>query len=310
MTVSGVGIHVPMPPGLARLFTLADTAATKLVEQGFTSTILDRLAAGTDAEGRRLPASAHVAASRLDLKPVHRKGLYVPSRVDRMIQANVVSVLRTLAERDTALHRLTGTGELSASHPKVRAGVARNLGRQVARHLKHHPDTDIASLRLPTLQDTPVLRARLVLGAVDKQLATLEPDPTGTFLGLTVRLPTRARPTGRGHWVATEIVLPIPKHLRHRDITKWHLPTITAHPTKPGIARFHLAYTEPNLPARDPETPITSVVGIDWSPTALGVMSRVTADPEGELSSAFEGHRYEDRGLAPNSPGSRTKETS
>ncbi|GAA1879460.1 hypothetical protein GCM10009715_27580 [Paeniglutamicibacter psychrophenolicus] len=300
MTVSGVGIHVPMPPGLARLFTLTDTAATKLVTQGFTTTILDRLAAGTDATGRRLPASAHVAAVRLDLKPVHRKGMYVPSRVDRMIQANVVSVLRTLAVRDTALQHLTGTGELAASHPRVRAGIAKNLGRQVARHLKHHPDAEIASLRLPMLQDVPVLQARLVLGAVDKQFAAMEPDPSGTFLVLVLRLPTRARPTARGHWEATEIVLPIPKHLRGRPITRWHLPTITLHPTKPGTARFHLSYTEPNLPPRDPETPITSVVGIDWSPTALGVMSRVTAAPEGELVSAFEGHRYDDRGLGTN----------
>ncbi|MFI8412667.1 zinc ribbon domain-containing protein [Paeniglutamicibacter gangotriensis] len=292
-----MSVNVPMFPGVARLFTLADASATGLMKRSFTTATLDRLASGTDETGRRLPASAHVAAARLGLIPVYPKGLYVPSRVDRMIQANVVSTLRTLAERDTALQQLTSTGSLAASHPKVRAGVAKNLGRQVARHLKDHPDADIASLRLPFLQDAPVPGSRLVLGAVDKQLATLELTPSGTFLVLTLRLPTRVRPTGRGHWVATEIILPIPKHLQDRPITKWHLPTITPHPTKPGIARFHLAYTEPDAPGRDPKTPITSVVGIDWSPSALGVVSRVTAGPDGELSSAFEGHRYEDRGL-------------
>ncbi|KAA0974348.1 transposase, partial [Paeniglutamicibacter gangotriensis] len=271
-----MSVNVPMFPGVARLFTLADASATGLMKRSFTTGVLDRLAAGIDATGRRLPASAHVVASRLGLFPAHRKGAYVPSRVDRMIQANVVSTLRTLAERDTALQQLTSTGSLAASHPKVRAGVAKNLGRQVARHLKDHPDADIASLRLPFLQDAPVPGSRLVLGAVDKQLATLELTPSGTFLVLTLRLPTRVRPTGRGHWVATEIILPIPKHLQDRPITKWHLPTITPHPTKPGIARFHLAYTEPDAPGRDPKTPITSVVGIDWSPSALGVVSRVT----------------------------------
>ncbi|GAA1858848.1 hypothetical protein GCM10009715_02900 [Paeniglutamicibacter psychrophenolicus] len=291
MTVSGVGVNVPMPPGLARLFALADASAAGLMERGFTTAVLDRLASGTDAEGRRLPASAHVAGTRLGLVPVHRKGVYVPSRVDRMIQANVVSVLRTLAARDTALHRLTETGCLAASHPKVRAGVAKNLGRQVARHLTNHPGAEIGSLRLPVLQAAPAPGYRLVLGAVDKQFATLEPAPSGTAPVLTVRLPTRARPAGRGHWVAAEIVLPIPRHLRGRPITRWHLPTITAHPAKPGIARFHVAYTEPDAPMRGNGTPITSVVGIDWSPSALGVMSRVTADPAGELSSAFEGHR-------------------
>jgi hypothetical protein len=297
VTVSGVGIHVPMPSGLARLFALADASATKLMKRGFTAATLDRLAAGLDADGRRLPAGAHVAAVRLGLKPVHRKGMYVPSRVDRMIQANVVAVLRTLAGRDTALQRLTATGSLAASHPKVHAGVAGNLGRQVARYLKNHPGADIASLRLPMLQLAPVPGARLVLGAVDRQFATLELDSSGTSLLLTLRLPTRARPAGRRHWVATGIVLPIPRHLRGRPITRWHLPTITVHPTKPGVARFHLAYTEPDAPRRDPETPIVSVVGIDWSPTDLGIMSRVTANSDGDLSSAFEGHRYDDRGL-------------
>ena len=300
MTVSSVSVNVPMLQGLARLFTLADASATKLMKRSFTTATLDRLAAGLDAEGRRLPASAHVAGSRLGLVPVHPKGVYVPSRVDRMIQANIVSTLRTLAERDTALQHLTSTGEFATSHPKVRAGVAKNLGRQVSRHLKSHLDADIASLRLPTLQTAPVPGRRLVLGAVDKQLATLELDPSGTTLVLSLRLPTSARPTSRGHWAATGIILPIPKHLQDRPITRWHLPTITLHPTKPQIARFHLAYTEPDAPMRANGTPIASVVGMDWSPTALGVISRVTADPDGVLSSAFEGHRYDDRGLGIN----------
>lgn len=296
MTISSVSVNVPVPPGLARLFDLAEAPSATLMQQGFTTTVLERLAARTDATGRRLPASAHVAAVRLGLVPKYRKGVNVPSRVDRMIQANVVSVLRTLAERDTALQHLTSTGTLTISHPKVRAGVAKNLGRQVTRHLKDHSRADITSLRLPMLQDTPVPGARLILGAVDKQFATMNLDASGTLL-LSLRLPAVARPTGHGHWVRTEIALPIPKHLQGRDISKWHLPTITIHPTKPGTARFHLAYTEPDAPARDPGTPITSVVGIDWSPTALGIMSRVTAGPDGRLVSAFEGHRYDDRGL-------------
>ena len=297
MTVSGVTVNVPMTPGLARLFALTDTAAAGLMRRGFTHATLDRLAAGTDATGRRLPASAHVAAARLGLNPTHRKGVYVTSRVDRLIQANVVAVLRTLADRDTALQHLTGTGCLVASHPKVRAGTAKNLGSQVARHLKRHPGAAIASLRLPMLQDTPAPGRRLILGAVDRQLATMELDAPGTSLILALRLPTVDRPTGRKHWVAAEITLPVPRHLRGRPVAKWHLPTITIHPTKPGIARFHLAYTEPDPPMRNPKTPITSVVGIDWSPVGLGVISHTRATPDGNLVSAFEGHRYDDRGL-------------
>lgn len=200
------------------------------MKQGFTVTTVDLITAGLDAEGVRLPASAHVAAVRLGLKPVHRAGSYVPSRVDRMVQANIVSTLRTLAERDTSLQRLTETGSLAASHPKVRAGIATKLGRQVTKHLKNHPRRKPKSLRLPTLQDSPTPGHRLILGAVDKQFATMEPDRTGTLLILSLRLPTVARPTSRKHWVSTEIILPILKHLRARDLSKWHLPTITLHP--------------------------------------------------------------------------------
>ena len=70
-----------------------------------------------------------------------------------MIQANVVAILRILAARDTALQHLTSTGCLAACNPNVRAGVAGNLGRQVAKHLTNHPGAAIGSLRLPALQD-------------------------------------------------------------------------------------------------------------------------------------------------------------
>ena len=36
MTVSGVTVNVPMPPGLARLFALTDAAAAGLMARGFT----------------------------------------------------------------------------------------------------------------------------------------------------------------------------------------------------------------------------------------------------------------------------------
>lgn len=128
-----------MPPGLAHLFALTGSAATVLMKQGFSTTVMDRLADGTDAAGRRLPASAHVAAVRLGLKPAYRKGVYAPSRVDRMIQADTLSILRSLTARDTALQRLTNTGTLSVSRPAVRTGLAQKLVRQVAKYLTVHP---------------------------------------------------------------------------------------------------------------------------------------------------------------------------
>lgn len=81
----------------------------------------------------------------------------------------------------------------------------------------------------------------MILGAVDKQFATLEPDPAGTFLILGLRLPAQPGPTNRTQWVTTQILLPIPHHLRTRVIIRWHPPTITVQPTKLGIARFRLA---------------------------------------------------------------------
>ena len=298
VTVSGVTVNVPMTPGLARLFALTDTAAAGLMRRGFTHATLDRLAAGTDATGRRLPASAHVAAARLGLNPTHRKGVYVTSRVDRLIQANVVAVLRTLADRDTALQHLTGTGCLVASHPKVRAGTAKNLGSQVARHLKRHPGAAIASLRLPMLQDTPAPGRRLILGAVDRQLRY---HGTGRARHLAAPGPAPAhawtgRPAASTGWQPRS---PCPS----RGTSGAGLsPSGTCPPspsTRPSRASQGSTSRTPSriLPCATPKRRSPPVVGIDWSPVGLGVISHTRATPDGNLVSAFEGHRYDDRGL-------------
>ncbi|RZL71126.1 MAG: transposase, partial [Rhodococcus sp. (in: high G+C Gram-positive bacteria)] len=121
------------------LLDLITAAGAELVSRLWQPATFDVLAAGLDRQDRRLPAQGHVAAARLGWTPLYPDGIYVPSRVTRVVTAQVMATLRTLAYRDTAITALSArfdpaTGHLTApTEPgdAVPAGFARGVRRQL-----------------------------------------------------------------------------------------------------------------------------------------------------------------------------------
>ena len=89
------------------LLDLITAAGAELVSRLWQPATFDVLAAGRDRQDRRLPAQGHVAAARLGWTRIYPDGVYVPSRVSRVVTAQVVATLRTLAYRDTAITALS-----------------------------------------------------------------------------------------------------------------------------------------------------------------------------------------------------------
>ena len=89
------------------LLDLIAAAGAELVSRLWQPATFDVLAAGRDRQDRRLPAQGHVAAARLGWNPNYPDGVYVPSRVTRVVTAQVMATLRTLAYRDTAITALS-----------------------------------------------------------------------------------------------------------------------------------------------------------------------------------------------------------
>jgi hypothetical protein len=96
-----------------------------------------------DCLGRKLPSTAAVIAQRLGWIPQPPSGVYVPSRVARLAQANVVPILKTLAYRDRLIPHIVAAldehGHLDSSRlgeecRHVSAAFLRNLTRQVCRN--------------------------------------------------------------------------------------------------------------------------------------------------------------------------------
>jgi len=82
------------------LLDLVERLAADLMQSCWQPATFTALHAGVDGLGRRLPATAAVIAARLGWTPAPPDGVYVPSRVVRLAQANVVPVLKTMAFRD------------------------------------------------------------------------------------------------------------------------------------------------------------------------------------------------------------------
>jgi hypothetical protein len=252
------------------------------------------LHAGVDALGRKLPPTAAVAAQRLGWTPQTPPGVYVPSRVARLAQANVVPILKTMAYRDRLIPdvvaALDNHGHLDHSRLDeqqcryVTAAFLRNLTRQLRRHTSR-PISCITEI-----QSTPATPKLARLGAADTQLVELDhTDAAG--LWLRIKLPITATPARRADWVWHKLWCPTPPHLKARTIAIWHLPTISMQRGAP-LLRFTI--TE-NVP--DPHTAhATAALGIDWSPATLGAATMVAAHG-GALITDARTHVYNDRGL-------------
>ncbi|WP_244163860.1 zinc ribbon domain-containing protein [Rhodococcus koreensis] len=279
------------------LLDLIAAAGTELVARLWQPVTFDVLAAGLDRQDRRLPAQGHVAAARLGWNPHYPNGVYVPSRVSRVVTAQVMATLRTLAYRDTAIAALSArfdpaTGTLAPpTEPDdwVPLGFARGVRRQLLAHARRTDGAPSARLRITDVQGPPQTSAMARLSAADRQLAQI--TVTDRELVLTVKLPTCPAPAGRAQWQRVRLTATIPAHLHGRAITDWHLPTLAL--DRKGLL-WRCAATE-LVPESDLGS-ATVAVGVDWSPSTLGAAA-ITAEDSDGLFSDYRGVTYDDRGL-------------
>ncbi|MFD9668125.1 zinc ribbon domain-containing protein [Rhodococcus sp. NPDC059968] len=279
------------------LLDLVTGAGSELVSRLWQPATFDVLAAGRDRHDRRLPAQGHVTAARLGWNPTYPDAVYVPSRVTRVVTAQAMATLRTLAYRDTAITALSArfdpaTGAVAPpTEPGdfVPSGFLRGVRRQLIAHSRRETSAQVGRLRITDLQEPPRMAAMARLSAADRQLAQI--TATGRELVLTVKLPTSPFPAGRAQWRSIRLTAAIPEHLHGRAITDWHLPTLSL--DHRGLL-WRCAATE-LVPAADPES-ATVAVGVDWSPSTLGAAAIAADHPDG-LVSDFRGFTYDDRGL-------------
>ncbi|MHA4848909.1 zinc ribbon domain-containing protein [Rhodococcus sp. MSC1_016] len=281
------------------LLNLISCAESELVFRLWQPATFDALTAGRDGSGRKLPAQGHVAAARLGWNPSYPTGVYVPSRVTRVITSQAIGTLRTLAYRDTAISSLSArfdpaTGRIApptTAGEYVPPGFARGVARQLTVRSRRagSGERPTARVRITDVQTPPTSAPMARLSAADKQLSQIA--VTDAVMTLTVKLPTNPAPAGRAHWQRVRLIAAIPPHLHTRAITDWHLPTLVL--DHRGLL-LRCAATE-SVPAPDPTSGSTAV-GVDWSPSTLGAAAIVTERPDG-LVSDYRGFTYDDRGL-------------
>ncbi|SEC41855.1 zinc ribbon domain-containing protein [Rhodococcus koreensis] len=279
------------------LLDLISGAEAQMLSRLWQPATFDVLAAGVDRQGRKLPIQGHVAAARLGWTPHYPDGVYVPSRVTRVVTAQAVATLRTLAYRDTAIASLSArfgpaTSRLAAPTTAAEylpAGFVRGVVRQLTARARREGGALAGRLRITDMQAPPKTSAMARLSAADRQLAHL--TVTDAVMTLTVKLPTTVAPTGRAQWRRVRLTAAIPPHLHGRPISEWHLPTL--HLDHRGLL-LRCAATE-TVPAAD-VTSGTCAVGVDWSPATLGAAAITTETPDG-LVSDYQGWTYDDRGL-------------
>ncbi len=272
------------------LLDLIEQLSSELMQSCWQPAAFAALHAGVDTWGRRLPSTAAAVAARLGWVPAPPDEVYVPSRVVRLAQANVVPVLKTMAFRDALIAALDEDGRLDRQLlGENQAGyVTTAFLRNLCRQLRAAGGQTVSSIT--EIQAPPTVARIARLGAADRQLVELgAPDSAG--LWLRIKLPTSAAPTGRGEWAWCRLWCLIPPHVKERDIACWHLPTLCVQRGKP-LLRFTITETVP-----EPGTvTATAALGIDWSPASLGAATMV-ADRDGRLVTDAATHVYDDRGL-------------
>jgi Putative transposase DNA-binding domain len=275
------------------LLDLVAQMATELMTRCWQPATFTALHAGVDSLGRKLPPTAAVVADRLGWRPSPPPGVYAPSRVIRLAQANVVPILKTMAYRDRLIPAVLAAlddGHLDTTRLDEKrcgytpAAFLRNLIRQLRRHAGD-PVNCITEIQSPPT--TPRL-ARL--GVADAQFVELD-DTDASGVWLRIKLPTTPAPARRADWVWHKLWCPTPPHLGGRDIRMWHLPTLGMQRGAP-LLRFTITEEVP-----DPHTAAaTAALGIDWSPATVGAATMV-AEHRGRLITDARTHVYNDRGL-------------
>ncbi|BAH48778.1 hypothetical protein ROP_05310 [Rhodococcus opacus B4] len=290
------------------LLDLISGAEAQMLSRLWQPATFDVLAAGVDRQGRKLATQGHVAAARLGWTPHYPDGVYVPSRVTRVVTAQVMASLRTLAFRDTAIASLSerfdpATGRIApptAAADWMPPGFARGVRRQlIARARRDGDAVPSGRLRITDMQAPPQTSAMARLSAADRQLAQL--TVAERELVLTVKLPTTPAPTGRAQWRSVRLTAAIPAHLHGRAITDWHLPTLVL--DKKGLL-LRCAATE-LVPSGDLGSATVAVGWIGPRPRSVPPPSPPTA--RRGWSRTFGVSRTTTAASGPNSPACRPK---
>lgn len=279
---SSVPLRVDVPEETVKrvgyLLDIIHASETKLVDSLWNTDTFNLLQNTKD-----LPKSASVIAARFGWDPEFEQGAYVPSRVSRIVGAQTVSVLKTLSYRDRCVQAELNGGN-DREFPRA---FSRGVHRQMAKHFSKHGG--VKPVRLPDIQpDPPAIQKRARLGAADEQFVKRRVED-GTLI-VSVKLPVSPNPVCRKEWVWTEFRAAIPKHVQERDVS-WCSPELTL---REGDVVLRAAYEE-TTPDQDIQN-VKTCVGVDWSPSGLGVLTVVT-ERGGVLYSDYRGHRFEDRGL-------------
>jgi hypothetical protein len=289
------GEVVDAGPLVGWLLDLVGELSVELMARCWQPPTFATLHAGVDSVGRKLPPTAAVVAQRLGWIPHAPAGVYVPSRVARLAQANVVPILKTMAYRDRLISHVLAAFDEHGRWDRDRLGsdqlryVGEPFLRNLVRQLRERGDkSGIASIT--QIQSAPAVPSIARLGAVDAQFAQRDTaDAAGVWL--RIKLPTSRRPATRADWCWFRLWCPIPAYLKRRDIRAWHLPTISRHRGAP-LLRFTISED-----VGEPDTAnAASALGIDWSPASLGVATMVAQTAAGLVTDART-HVYNDRGL-------------
>jgi hypothetical protein len=281
---------VTADPAIAKrvgwLLDLIHSSETALLQQLWTADTFDVLRSGVSSDGRALPAAASVVAQRLRWLAPEPSGCYLPQRVKRVVQSHVISSLRTLLYRDTAI-----VAQMHGHGGAVTPAYARGAYRQLGKFFTKNPDQlSNGHLRLTDIQSVPKVSRRAQLGAADQQLARL--DVRGDTVVLSVKLPTVPLPTCLKEWEFVDITAALPPRYRQRIIAKWCLPELTLDRKGP-LLRYAF---EEEVPTPVALEQVTTALGIDWSPSAVFAAATVTTT-SGGLVSDFRGLHFDDRGL-------------
>jgi hypothetical protein len=268
------------------LLDLVHDSEARLLQQLWRSETFDTLRSGVSIDGRKLPATASVVAQRLGWIAPEPSGCYLPQRVKRVVQSHVISALKALLYRDTAI-RAQMNGHDGAVTPAYARGAYRQLGKFFTKTPEQLANSE---LRITDIQGVPKVSRRARLGAADQQLARL--DVCDGTVVLSVKLPITPTPTSPKDWSFIDITSVVPPRYRRRAISKWCLPEITLDRKGP-LLRYAFEEESPTPVALDQ---VTTVLGVDWSPSAVFAAAVVTATPEG-LVSDYRGVHFDDRGL-------------
>ncbi|MFE2585911.1 transposase, partial [Streptomyces sp. NPDC059378] len=255
---------------------LAAGMTASLLGEHWNTADVNTLAAGVDAQGRKLPSSAWMALRRLGWTTAAPEGVKVNDRIVRAVQEQAGRALRSVKWRADVVAAILATwpvdpkkrteGEWEAVRAAIPGGefllssVIRSRTRQIAAYLRKngHLPVDVFAL-----EGAPRVARLLLLAACDGQQASIErsvTEPTKVLLRL--QLPTRPGPQKYAHWSWVACTIKLPPTVPPNAVL--HLPTLRI---VGGKVRADLAYTHPVPKAQ--HLGHTVALGVDWGLNTL-----------------------------------------